>query len=132
MLRQFCWYMHNQQTNQIKIQDQCNFIGNIEANELFLDKADVIVCDGFTGNVVIKALESAFNMIIKNEALSKRMQGYFYETQGGAPILGVNGTVVIGHGISKEKAVKGMIKLIHSIRKSEVTEKIKSAFELVL
>jgi len=102
-----------------------NFIGNIEGRDLLNSKADVFVCDGFTGNVVLKLIES-FYSIFKNKHLEDE---YFemlnYETYGGTPILGINSTVIVGHGISNDIAFSNMIKLAYEVENSSLNEKIK-------
>ncbi len=104
-----------------------NFIGNIESRDLFNDKADVIVCDGFTGNMVLKQAESMYRLIKKrgiNDEFFDRMN---YENYGGTPILGVNGTVIIGHGISNDIAIKNMVTLAKEVHEAKVSEKISDA-----
>lgn len=105
-----------------------NFVGNIESRDLFKDNADVIVCDGFTGNILLKQLESVYRLITKrgwSDEFVKRMN---FENYGGTPILGVNSPVLIGHGISNEIAIKNMILLSREIVETRLTEKIKNAF----
>ncbi len=104
------------------------FVGNVEGRDLFNDKADVIVCDGFTGNIVLKAVESAFSLIQQNGVSVKGIEKYNYENYGGAPILGVNAPIVIGHGISKAKAIMNMLSLTKDIIDSNLISKIKTAF----
>ncbi len=89
-----------------------NFIGNVEGRDLFKDKVDVIVCDGFTGNVVLKTLEAMFRSMMKRGLSDDFFARFNYENYGGTPILGVNATVLIGHGISNDKAIKNII--LHS------------------
>ena len=103
-----------------------NFIGNIEGRDIFEETSDVIVCDGFTGNVVLKQAE-AFYRIIKRRNLDndKYFKRFNYENYGGTPILGLNKTVVIGHGISNEIAIKNMILLTKDIINAKLCEKIK-------
>lgn len=104
-----------------------NFIGNIESRDLFNDKADVIVCDGFTGNIVLKQAESMYRLLKKrgiNDEFFDRMN---YENYGGTPILGVNGTVIIGHGISNDIAIKNMVVLSREVHEARVSEKIAEA-----
>ncbi len=86
-----------------------HFIGNVEGRDLFNDKADVIVCDGFTGNVILKEAESFYAIIKKQKIQNEYFDRFNYEDYGGTPILGINGTVIIAHGISKAKAIKNMI-----------------------
>ncbi|MBA4321675.1 MAG: hypothetical protein C0408_02540 [Odoribacter sp.] len=105
-----------------------NFIGNVEGNSLFMETmSDVIVCDGFVGNVVIKQAE-AFHSIYK---LRKLQDTYFdrldFENIGGTPIIGINANVVIGHGISKRKAIMNMILQTRDVVKADLARKIKEA-----
>ena len=103
-----------------------NFTGNIEANSLFREKmADVIVCDGFVGNVILKQTE-AFHYIYKSRNLK---DSYFdsldFENIGGTPIIGINGNVVIGHGISERKAIMNMILQTWAVVHANLAQKIK-------
>jgi phosphate acyltransferase len=88
--------------------DEINFIGNLEGRDLFNGKADVIVCDGFTGNVVLKEAEGIYTLMKKRGIVDEYFDRFNYENYGGTPILGVKGNVIIGHGISNDKAVKSM------------------------
>ncbi len=105
-----------------------NFIGNVEGRDLFNDEADVIVCDGFTGNVVLKQAESLYSMIKKRSIKDAYFDRFNYEDYGGTPILGVNSTVIIAHGISKAKAIKNMILLSANVVEAKLSEKISTAF----
>ena len=109
--------------------DDINFVGNVEGRDLFNDKADVIVCDGFTGNVVLKQAESFFALIAKRNLLDDYFKRFNYENYGGTPVLGVSGNVLIGHGISNDKAIKNMILLGKDLIHSNLTNKIKTAFK---
>ena len=109
--------------------DDINFIGNVEGRDLFNDKADVIVCDGFTGNVVLKQAESFFTILAKRNLLDNYFKRFNYENYGGTPVLGVSGNVLIGHGISNDKAIKNMILLGKDLIHSNLTKKIKTAFK---
>ena len=104
-----------------------NFIGNIESRDLFNDKADVIVCDGFTGNIVLKQAESMYRLIKKRGIEDEFINRMNYENYGGTPILGVNGTVIIGHGISNDIAIKNMVILAKEVHDARVSEKISEA-----
>jgi len=105
-----------------------NFVGNIEGRNLFNDKiADVVVCDGFTGNTVLKTAEGLFYQIAKSGIQSDFLDKFNFNNYGGVPILGVNGNVIIGHGISKAATFYQMIKLGESIVELEIVKKIKSA-----
>ena len=109
--------------------DDINFIGNVEGRDLFNEKADVIVCDGFTGNVVLKQAESFFAILAKRNLLDDYFKRFNYENYGGTPVLGVSGNVLIGHGISNDKAIKNMILLGKDLIHSNLTKKIKTAFK---
>jgi len=106
-----------------------NFIGNIEANQLLLDVADVVICDGYVGNIVLKQAEAFYRAAesfnISNEFFDK----FNYEIYGGTPVLGINEPVLIGHGISNAEAVKSMILFSKKVKEVELTSKIKDAFE---
>ena len=101
-----------------------NFIGNVEGRDLLNDKADVIVCDGFTGNVVLKQMESMYRILLKRGLMDNYTKRFNYENTGGSPILGINSSVVIGHGISSPIAIKNMLLLSKDISYSELYEKI--------
>ena len=106
-----------------------NFIGNIEGRDLFNGKADVVVCDGFTGNIVLKQAEGIYSIAKQLGMKDTYFDRFNYENYGGTPILGVNSDVIIGHGISNDVAVKNMMCLAHDVAKSELTRKIKEAFK---
>ena len=118
-----------------------NFIGNVEGKVIFQKYADVVVCDGFVGNVLLKSTESLAKatMFWLKEAFSKntfRMTGALlakeafkelkeigdYEEYGGAPLLGVNGLCIIGHGSSSPKAFKNAIRLASKFIKYNLNE----------
>ena len=105
-----------------------NFAGNIEGNHLFRETmTDVVVCDGFVGNVILKQGE-AFHHIYKSRNLKDE---YFdrldFENYGGTPIVGINANVVIGHGISKRKAIMNMILSTRAVVHANLAQKIKEA-----
>lgn len=104
-----------------------NFFGNIESRDLFRSKVDVIVCDGFTGNIVLKQIEAMYRMLQKRRLLDDYIRRFNYEFYGGSPVLGVNGAVVIGHGISSPEAIKNMIMLSKEIFEAKLSNKIKRA-----
>ena len=114
--------------NLMKDSKDFNFFGNIEGRDLFDDKCDVVVCDGFTGNVVIKQAESMYHTMKKRNVLDDYFSRFNYEIYGGSPILGINSNVVVGHGISNDIAIKNMIKLTAEITQAELSAKIKEAF----
>lgn len=105
-----------------------NFIGNIEGRDLFsTGAADVVVCDGFTGNIVLKTAEGLFYKLAVSGIKSDFLNKFNFKNYGGAPILGVNGNVIIGHGISKSDTFSQMLKQGANLVKSKLVEKIKSA-----
>ena len=111
---------------------EINFIGNIEGNHILTGGADVIVCDGFVGNILLKFTESIFEVI---KSLYKREGGnmnnleriknrFDYSERGGAPLLGVDGVVVIGHGRSDAKAVKNAVLLTLKMVRHRIIRRI--------
>ncbi len=120
-----------------------NFIGNIEGTDAYIGEADLIVTDGFTGNVILKVAEGVVNVtasMLKREIMSNLLSkiGFFflrssfkrlmkkfdYTEYGGALLLGVNGIVIIGHGNSNAKAVKNAIYLSKKFITENVLDKI--------
>ncbi|TNE53950.1 MAG: phosphate acyltransferase PlsX [Bacteroidetes bacterium] len=112
----------------LKESDEINFVGNIEGRDLFTGAADVIVCDGFTGNVVLKEAEGIYTLMKKRGIQDEYFDRFNYENYGGTPILGVKGNVIIGHGISNDKAVRSMILHSYEVAKSGLAGKINEAF----
>ncbi len=109
--------------------DDINFIGNVEGRDLFTGKADVVVCDGFTGNIVLKQAEGMYALLRKRGMKDDEYFNRFnYENYGGTPILGVKGNVIIGHGISNDVAVKNMILHAYEVANSGLASKINEAF----
>jgi glycerol-3-phosphate acyltransferase PlsX len=112
----------------MKDHPQINFAGNIEGNNLFMESmTDVIVCDGFVGNVILK-LSEAFHYIVK----AKKVDDEFFkkldfENIGGTPIVGINANVIIGHGISKRKAIMNMIFQTRAVVNANLAQKIREA-----
>jgi glycerol-3-phosphate acyltransferase PlsX len=112
----------------MKEHPEINFAGNIEGNALFRETmTDVVVCDGFVGNIVLKMGE-AFHHIYKIKNLK---DSYFdsldWENFGGTPIVGINANVVIGHGISKRKAIMNMVLQTREVVHANLAQKIKEA-----
>jgi glycerol-3-phosphate acyltransferase PlsX len=121
-----------------------NFVGNVEGKDILRGAADVIVCDGFVGNVILKFAESIVGMVSsiiheKVAANARSKLGAFllapafikfkrkldYEEYGGAPLLGIDGVCVICHGSSSPKAIKNAINLAVRIVNSGVNKQIK-------
>ena len=124
---------------------EIRFIGNVEGRDIPKGKADVVVCDGFVGNVLLKTMEGTVDVVgkmIKSEigASLRAKLGYFlirkafaqfrkkvdYAEYGGAPLLGVNGVCIIAHGKSTAKAVKNAVKMAERIVAGRVNEEIRS------
>ena len=112
----------------MKDSNEFNFIGNIESRHIFSEYSDVIVCDGFTGNVVLKQAEAVYELMKKRKIEDDYFNRFNYENYGGTPILGLNKTVVIGHGISNEIAIKNMIVLTADVIEADLTNKILNTF----
>jgi glycerol-3-phosphate acyltransferase PlsX len=112
----------------LKESDEINFIGNIEGRDIFSGTADVVVCDGFTGNVVLKEAEGIYTLMKKRGIKDEYFDRFNYENYGGTPILGVKGNVIIGHGISNDKAVKSMLMHSFEVAKSGLANKVNEAF----
>lgn len=93
----------------LKDNKKINFVGNIEGKDLFTNKADVIVTDGFTGNILFKLGESLYEITKKRGITDEFIARTNYEGVGGSPIIGVNGNVMIAHGMSTPLAIKNMI-----------------------
>jgi glycerol-3-phosphate acyltransferase PlsX len=119
------------------------FVGNVEGRDVFSGDVDVIVCDGFTGNVILKVAEGLGEMVIgalKQEAARSPVYGagllmakgafralrrkVDYSEYGGAPLLGVNGACLIGHGRSSAKAIRNALRFASSYAHSDVIRRI--------
>jgi glycerol-3-phosphate acyltransferase PlsX len=106
------------------------FIGNVEGRYAFNDKADVIVCDGFTGNIILKTAEAMYEAAAHQGLANDSFFGRFhFENYGGTPVLGVNKPVIIGHGISNAKAFSNMIALAQKMIETKFCEIITTNFE---
>lgn len=120
-----------------------NFIGNVEGRDINAGTADVVVCDGFVGNVVLKLSEGLAKMLldlIRQEltsglitklgaalampAFRRLRKKVDYEEYGGVPVLGVNGVSIISHGRSRAKAIKSAIRVAHQAAQAHLPEKI--------
>lgn len=111
----------------LKVDKKVNFIGNIEGRDMFDGKADVIVTEGFTGNVIFKMGESLYEYAHEQGISDPLINRMNYEVVGGSPIIGVNGNVIVAHGISSPEAIKNMILLAERQIKSKVAQKIAEA-----
>lgn len=113
----------------LKENTQINFIGNIEGRDVFNEKADVMLCDGFTGNIILKMAESFYEIAEKRGlANDEYLSRFHYENYGGTPVLGVAKPVIIGHGISNATAFKNMIMLAEKMIETDFCKKISHSF----
>lgn len=108
----------------LKENTHINFVGNVEGRDLLLDKADVMVCDGFTGNIILKLAESLFEVTKHKNIQHEYLERFNFENYGGTPVLGIAKPVIIGHGISKGKAFKNMIHLAEKMIAKDVMQKL--------
>ncbi|MDF1738081.1 MAG: phosphate acyltransferase PlsX [Verrucomicrobiales bacterium] len=123
-----------------------NFRGNIEGHDLFESELDVVVCDGFVGNVILKSCEATAKVMFKwlkqdikatpirqmgaliaKDAFKATKERGNYETYGGSPLLGVNGTCIIGHGSSSPRAIRNAIRVAAEAVKHHVNPHIEEA-----
>jgi len=112
----------------LKENNQINFIGNIEGRDLLINKADVLVCEGFTGNVVLKMAESIYDIVKRRNIHDEHFDRFNFEQYGGVPVLGVAKPVIIGHGISHTTAFKNMIRIAQRMIETNLLEKMKDSF----
>ncbi len=105
-----------------------NFIGNIEGRDILLNKANVLVCEGFTGNVVLKLAESIYDIVKRRNIHDEHFDRFNFEQYGGVPVLGVAKPVIIGHGISHAMAFKNMIRIASRMLEIDLMGKMKSSF----
>jgi phosphate acyltransferase len=136
-------------SNLIK-QRSLNFIGNVEGRDVYAGVVDVVVCDGFIGNIALKISEGLVEHVggMLKKAIKSRLSsqlGYVlakgafddfrkktdYAEYGGAPLLGVRGTTVIGHGRSNANAIKNAIRVAVSLSRSKANEKIEQELSAV-
>ena len=104
-----------------------NFIGNIEGTQIFSDEADVLVCDGFVGNSILKVAEAFFELFKSSSSDPEYSNQFNFEQHGGTPILGINKTAVIGHGVSNGTAIKNMLLLTLNVAKAKLPQQIETA-----
>lgn len=112
----------------LKENKQLNFIGNIEGRDILLNKADVFVCEGFTGNVVLKLAESIYDIVKRRNIHDEHFDRFNFEQYGGVPVLGVAKPVIIGHGISHSTAFKNMIRIAQRMIETGLLKKMKESF----
>lgn len=136
------------ETNKLLRTSRLNFVGNIEGRDILAGKAQVIVCDGFVGNIVLKFGESVpaflksrlrgyadrgfvqkLRIGLVRTPLRQSLKDMDYEEVGGVPVLGVNGVSIIGHGSSTPKAIKNMIVRAYEVATSQLNPSIEKAME---
>lgn len=106
-----------------------NFVGNIEGRDILLHKSDVMVCEGFTGNVVLKMAESVYDIVQRRGIKDEHFDRFDFEKYGGVPVLGVAKPVIIGHGISHATAFKNMIAIAQRMIEKDLMKKMQEAFK---
>ncbi|HHV77888.1 MAG TPA: phosphate acyltransferase PlsX [Syntrophothermus lipocalidus] len=117
----------------LKKETGINFIGNVEGRDIFVGKSEVVVCDGFVGNVVLKAVEGFMGLLMDTlkEALSPEalwlLKSFDYNQVGGAPLLGVNGVSIVCHGSSKAQTVTNGVKAAVQCVENDMLGKLKQA-----
>ncbi len=109
----------------LKENKHINFTGNVEGRDILEDKADVMVCEGFTGNIILKMAESIYDITHRKQIQHEYFERFNFENYGGTPVLGVAKPVIIGHGISKTNAFKNMILLAKKMIEKDVMMKMK-------
>lgn len=138
------------ETHELLSKSKLNFIGNIEGKDIFSGKSDIIICDGFVGNVLLKVSESLveamkeflkrnlmsnpwgkLGLILLKKSLLQFKKELDYSEHGGAPLLGVNGMVIIGHGRSNSKAIKNAIRVAKEEVEGKFCEKVTEALKIV-
>lgn len=131
----------------LKNNKEINFVGNVEGTEIMSSDNDVIVCDGFTGNIILKTIEGMGNLmkdilkdvfltntktklsyVLAKSVLNEELIKLSSKKYGGAPLLGVNGGIIKAHGNSDEIAFKNAIKQAIKFEENEVLEKIKNIY----
>ena len=110
----------------LKENKHIHFIGNVEGRDVLLDKADVMVCDGFTGNIILKMAESLFEVTRQKGIEHEYFDRFNFENYGGTPVLGISKPVIIGHGISKGLSFKNMILLAQKMIEKDVMQKLQA------
>ena len=113
----------------LKENKHINFIGNIEGRDLLMDKADVMVCEGFMGNVILKMAESLYEITNQKKIQHEYFERFNFEIYGGTPVLGVAKPVIIGHGISHSIAFSNMIQVAQKMITKNVLAKMKEELE---
>ncbi|OGU75106.1 MAG: phosphate acyltransferase PlsX [Ignavibacteria bacterium RBG_16_34_14] len=138
----------SEETVKLLKKSKLNFIGNVEGKDILGGKADVVVCDGFVGNIILKFGESVprllkyllqqtaeknlfdkFKIALTKSSLKKALKVLDYQEYGGVPLLGVNGISIIGHGSSTPKAIKNMVLRAYEMHKKNLVDKITNSIK---
>jgi len=131
-------------------ESKLNFIGNVEGRDILTKDVDVVVCDGFVGNIILKFGESVPKLLkhllmqtantnlidkirvgISKGTLRKALKSLDYQEHGGVPLLGVNGICIIGHGSSTPMAIKNMVLKAYEMYKADLVKKIENSFKKI-
>ncbi len=112
----------------LKENDRIHFVGNVEGRDVLVDKADVMVCEGFTGNIILKLAESIYEITHRKAISHEYFERFNFEAYGGTPVLGVNKPVIIGHGISGARAFQNMLNLSARMVQSDLFAQMQAAF----
>jgi len=113
----------------LKDNKHINFVGNVEGRDILIDKADVMVCEGFTGNIILKMAETLYEITSRKQIHHEYFGRFNFEIYGGTPVLGVAKPVIIGHGISHATAFKNMILEAQKMISKDVLAKMKEELE---
>ena len=127
-------------------ESRLNFVGNVEGRDILTGSVDVVVCDGYVGNIILKFGESVpklLKQLLKNTAeksffdklliglsknvLKKSLKSLDYQEYGGVPLLGVNGISIIGHGSSSVRAIKNMVLRANEMHQKQLIQKMTNA-----
>lgn len=112
----------------LKENGRIHFVGNVEGRDVLVDKADVMVCEGFTGNIILKLAESIYEITHRKAISHDYFERFNFEAYGGTPVLGVNKPVIIGHGISGARAFQNMLNLSVRMVQSDLFAQMQAAF----
>lgn len=112
----------------LKEKNNIHFIGNAEGRDILSDKADIYVCEGFTGNIILKFAESFYDLVKRRNIKDDYLEKFNFEMYGGVPVLGVNKPVIIGHGISGRDAFSNMINTAKRMIENNFIDTVKKAF----
>jgi len=115
--------------DQLEKHPGIHFIGNAEGRDLNRGKADVYVCDGYTGNIILKFAESFYDIFHERFPEDERVASFNFENYGGLPVLGVKGVSIIGHGISTPRAFEEMIRCAENVVHSGLIPKFEKALQ---